>query len=534
MSREKDKKTINKAIKKRKRRRAVIATFSVLSILLLFVCVYTCAYILARTLTLYTDMPEVGESVVQPSGNNKTHTSSSYKYVYAQLSERFSKFEANTQPWTLLGTEQDNSAENDGKGGIYCISTTNVRYTVYNIDIDDICNGYTLSDFNHMWINSEDKDFYVVVNISGEKIDLSDYYILVRDETGLYASRAIINCYEATEIILDNSVVSCTLLAPNAQVHCDNTYVFGQLLAPEITGELALHKDIKFTGEEVMTQFMDIVTFKNDEVREAAVAYLKNHDPYNKYTNHDANSDLWIDDLETVTELRINAYGEELEDLLSDLLLFPGLKRLVVTNAVIDSLDLSSFTKLQDLEVSYSTISELNVTGLNDIRRLIVEYNDNMTSIDLSQMPLLEIFSYNDTPLGWLDFSYCPNLTYLDCCAVEMSSELNTITGETLQNLETLLIRYNKNITSIDLSSFPKLKAIDCTGCVISKFDFNGCEKLTYFRGNYNKATKIDFSPCISLLYIEAYSSNLKQVTMHGGVWRSYFYEKCKVTIKDE
>lgn len=534
MGKENEKKAIKKSVKRRKRNRAVVTVFLVLSTLLLFVFVFSCIYILARTMALYTHMPETGTSVVQSSDTGKKENSSSYKYVYAQLSERFSQFEANTQPWTLLGTDQDTSAENGGKGGIYCISTTNVRYTVYNINIDDICGGYTLSDFNHMWINSEDKDFYVVVNISGKKIDLSDYYILVRDETGLYASRAIINCYEATEIILDNSIISCTLLAPNAQVHCDNTYVFGQLLAPEINGELALNKDIKFSGEEVMTQFMDIVTFKNDEVRKAAIAYLKNHDPYNKYTNHDANSDLWIDDLETVTELRINAYGEELEDLLTDLLMFPELKRLVVTNAVIDTLDLSYFTKLQDIEVSYSTISELNVTGLNDVRKLVLDYNDNMTSIDLTQMPLLEILSYNDTPLGWLDFSCCPNLTYLDCCAVEMSSDISIITGETLQNLNTLLIRYNKNITAIDLSSFPKLRSIDCTGCVISKFDFKGCDNLTYFRGSYNKASKIDFSPCISLRYIEAYSQNLKQATICSDVWSSYFYEGCKVIIKDE
>ena len=523
-----------KSQRRDKGRRVVITIFSVLSAMHLFVCAFACTYIFARTMALYTYFPEQGQAVVQTTGQTQIQSSAGYKYVYAQMSKRFSEFEPNSTAWTLLGTQQDDSASNGGKGGIYCISTDNVRYTVYNIDINNICDGYALDDFNHMWINSEDKDFYVVVNISGKKIDLSNYYILVRDETGLYASRAIINCYEATEIILNDAIVSCSLLAPNAQVQCNNTYVFGQLLAPEITGTLALNKDIKFTGEEQIKEFMNIVKFQNDEVRKAAISYLKNNDPYNKYTNHDANSNLWMDDLESVTELRINAYGEALENIQEDLKLFPGLKRLVITNAQIDSLDLSPYTELQDIEVSHSTVSDINVTGLSKVKRLMIEYDDNLKTIDLSQMPALEILSYNDTPLGWLDFSVCPMLRYLDCAAVEMSGDLKTITGETLQNLETLIIRYNRNITLIDFASFPKLKTVDCSHCSITKFNMKGCTTIQYFKGSYNKTTKIDFSYCTSLKEVEVYYKSLKQVTLPDNVWRAYFFDNCKVIVKDE
>ncbi len=518
---------------KRFGRRITVTVFSALSIALLIACTLACLHIIYSSKDLFAAMPQTGDKVVHSMGAIQTQSSNSYKYVYAQMSQRFSQFEANSQPWTFLGTEQDDSALNGGKGGIYCISMENVRYTVYNIDTQNVCDGYTLEDFNHMWINSEDNEFYVIVNIGGNKVDLTDYYILVRDESGIYASRAIINCYEATEVILDNAVVSCTLLAPNAQVHCDNTFVFGQLLAPSVQGELALNKDIKFTGEEAMSQFMDILTFENDEVRLAAITYLKNHDQDNKYANHDANSDLWETDIEHVTELKINAYGESLENLANDLLLFPGLKRLVITNAVIDSLDLSAFSEMIDLEVSYSTISELNLSGLTKVKRLILDYNDNLKTIDLSSMALLEILSYNDTPLGWLDFSVCPNLRYLDCAAVEMSDEIDKITGESLQNLETLVIRYNKNIKSIEFGSFPNLKTIDCSNCSISKFDMDGCYKLEYFRGSYNQTSKVDFSMCSSLKYVEVYYKSLRKATIPSNVKTAYFLERCEVKIKD-
>ena len=529
---------VDRQVQKKKKkkglgRRITITVFSLISMLLLIACTLACLYIIYSAKDLFAAMPQTGNKVVHSMGAAQTQSTNSYKYVYAQMSQRFSQFEANSQPWTLLGTDQDESALNGGKGGIYCISMENVRYTVYNIDTQNICDGYTLEDFNHMWINSEDNEFYVVVNIGGKKVDLTDYYILVRDESGIYASRAIINCYEATEVILDNAVVSCTLLAPNAQVHCDNTFIFGQLLSPSITGDIAFNKDIKFTGEDVMSQFMDILNFENDEVRLAAITYLKNHDKNNKYSNHDANSDLWETDIEGVTELKINAYGEELENLEKDLMLFPGLKRLVITNAVIDSLDLSAFGEMIDLEVSYSTISELTLSGLTNVRRLILDYDDNLKTIDISQMSLLEILSYNDTPLGWLDFSTCPNLVYLDCAAVEMSKDINKITGEFLQNLETLIIRYNKNIESIDFASFPNLKTVDCSNCSITKFNMKGCDKLEYFRGSYNQTTKVDFSMCSSLRYVEVYYKSLRKATIPSGVRTAYFLERCEVSIKD-
>lgn len=514
-------------------KRLLVTIFSTLSVALLIVCTLSCLYIVYGAKDLYAKMPEVPQKVVHSMGAAQTQSSNSYKYVYAQMSQRFSDFEANSEAWTFLGTEQDDSDQNGGKGGIYCISRENVRYTVYNLDSENICGGYTFEDFNHIWINSEDRDFYVVVNIGGKKVDLTDYYILVRDESGLYASRAIINCYEATEVILDNAVVSCTLLAPNAQIHCDDTFIFGQLLAPAVTGSVALNKDIKFTGEEAMSKFMDIVEIQNDEVRMAAITYLKNNDKDGKYANHTIDSDLWETDLSAVREIKINAYEETLENLTQDLKLFPNLQRLVITNALIDTLDLSSHKDLVDIEVSHSTVSELNVTGLSNVRRLIIEYNDNLKSIDISGMPLLEILNYNDTPLGWLDFSTCPNLEYLDCADVNMSDDIEEITGELFPNLKTLIIRYNDNIEHIDFGSFPNLETVDCSNCSISKFDMEGCDKLKYFRGSYNKTTRVDFSMCSSLEYIEIYYRSLRRATIPSGVTKAYFRDTCEVRIED-
>ena len=136
----------------------------------------------------------------------------------SELSQELLSLEPSAVEWNKKG-------ENPEDQGLYFISKENVDHAVYNVDSENLCNeGYTFEDFEYIWINSESDDFNIVINISGSHIDLSDYYILVREEKGLYASRVIINCYEAQEVILNNTIVTGTILAPNADIKYENTY----------------------------------------------------------------------------------------------------------------------------------------------------------------------------------------------------------------------------------------------------------------------------------------------------------------------
>ena len=164
-------------------------------------------------------------------------------------------------------------------------------YAVYNVDSGNLCNeGYTFEDFEYIWINSESDDFNIVINISGSHIDLSDYYILVREEKGLYASRVIINCYEAQEVILNNTIVTGTILAPNADIKYENTYIYGQVRGKTYEGTIGFSSDIAFTGYNEVMSLMYGVEFEHEAVKKRVIELLKDQDTEGRYKNYDLSS----------------------------------------------------------------------------------------------------------------------------------------------------------------------------------------------------------------------------------------------------
>lgn len=161
--------------------------------------VIAAAFAVSFTSKTYGSAREYGTSVVRTSDSSHTDSGEEPVMSYRDLSAAYRGLEATCVEWTDRG----NVAEGT-ETGLYFISEDNLKYCVYHTDAEALCGGeYTLSDFNYMWLNSEDDGFYVLIDLAGRNIDLSDYYILARSQGSMYAPRVLINCYEAETVTLE-------------------------------------------------------------------------------------------------------------------------------------------------------------------------------------------------------------------------------------------------------------------------------------------------------------------------------------------
>ena len=132
---------------------------------IVFVC------FLADTLANNTYIPKAGQSVIENyTADNNAAEDSANQFVRSQA---YMSLSHNLTEW--------NSKDANLDKGVFCITTENQEYLIYNIDADNIAEeGKTFKDYNYIWVDSGNDNFYAVINVSGKHIDLKNYYILVQ------------------------------------------------------------------------------------------------------------------------------------------------------------------------------------------------------------------------------------------------------------------------------------------------------------------------------------------------------------------
>ncbi len=384
-------------------------------------------------------------------------------------------------------TEWNKKAENPDDRGLYFISKEEKEYMVYNADSDNLCGeGYDLNSFRYIWINSENDDFYVVINLAGKVIDLSDYYILVREEKGIYASRVIINCYEAEEVILNNTIVTGTILAPQAKILCDNTYVYGQLIGAEYSGNLGFKRDIVFTGYLNVMSVTHGVEFENTAVKKRVIELLKTQDKTGMYDSYTLNTTVLEKDIAKILELDLSGLG--LRDFGNDLQYFSHVISLDISKNGVNSFDLSNFPNLQAFYMNNTSIKE----------------------IDLSPCPVLKILDISNTRMKTFpDFSQAPRLEYL----AASNAALSHIDYWSLQNLKHLNISSNAKISAFDFGALPLLEQLDIRYCTVQDIDLSNATHLWFLRCSGNLYWVLDLDKAPALINVEAYTDTLTEIT---------------------
>lgn len=481
-----------------------------------------------------------------------------------QLSEELLALDTTETEWTK-------KSEDANSKGLYCISDTNEKYIVYHIDSNNISNeGYTLADFDHIWINSEDNGFYAVINLSGEVVDLSNYYILVRDETRTYAARAIINCYEAKEVILRNTTVTGTIIAPYANIVYENTYVYGQVHGKSYEGTQAFHKEVVFTGYSMLMSDLRYADIKVDAVRIAAIEFLVENDDLGTYSDYTTGSRLRLKDTHAITSLVIDGkkltIGEELTDEIGEDLAFfenltylscndtelakidlsnaPRLTKLSLNNTKITELDLtktpfltefsadntplekvnlSKLTKLYKLRLNNTQLTELDLSALKELLDLGIA-DTPLTELDLTNNTKLINLNYGGTKLPLPDFDKLTNLEYLNCS----NSDITEIPVGSA-SLKTLDASNNKGLKSIDFELFPNLISLDITKCGFSSIDLTKATNLQTLIASYNNFKTVDVGSAPRLYRAELYGDTVKTIDKKI---KTYIYVLCNDTVE--
>ncbi|MBO7407152.1 MAG: choice-of-anchor A family protein [Clostridia bacterium] len=455
----------------------------------------------------YGAAQDYGNPVVLRSRDHESDESASPIMSYKEMSYTYKELSATCTEWT------DDELPEGSERGLYFISRDNLQYCIYDTDASALCGGkHTLTDFNYMWLNSEDDGFYVLINLAGKNIDLSGYYVLARDRGYVYASRVIINCYEAETVDLGGAILTGTLLAPYASVRLDaETYIFGQVLSDSLAGEAKTYREIKFTGYYDLLNSQDSVSFANDAVRAEAVRYLITHNEEGLYSGYNADSRLKKSDLGAVKELDLSGHilktGFE-----KDLAMLTGLEVLKLNDTNITQLTLTGFEYLRELEVNNTPLTGIDLSGAPALMRLSLEHTA-LTSLDLSGNTQLRILCLAGSRIGQFPDVPEPFMEYIDVTDTGLTN--NMLTGTNFPVLKTLLIADNPDFSGLVLSSFTALETLDCSNTAVSVLALPLMPQLKYIRVSGTRIESLDLTPIKHLYVCEAYCDSLKELKVN-------------------
>ena len=186
--------------------------------------------------------------------------------------------------------------------------------------------------------------------------------------------------------------------------------------------------------------------------------------------------------------------------------------------SVVTGVDVSNCPSLFFVSVFYSELEYIYVDNCPEIRDIWLAYNRNLTSLDLSGVPLLWQLILPGNGLTSLDLSFCPELQILECdnnsltsLDVSMLSNLqmlrcenqywempnnNRFTSLDLSSNENLVefTCYNTGVSELNVAGLTALTAINCSDCNLSILDVTGCESIEILAFANNNISDIDTS----------------------------------------
>jgi hypothetical protein len=161
------------------------------------------------------------------------------------------------------------------------------------------------------------------------------------------------------------------------------------------------------------------------------------------------------------------------------------------------SIDVSNMPNLIHLVCSFNQLTNLNISGATALTFLDCGGNQ-LTSLDVSlNTALLEIWcNYNQ--LTSLELSNNTALTFLSCYSNQLTS-LN-VSGATAL---TQLSCSNSQLTILDVSTNTALTHLSCNSNQLTSLDVSGATALAYLVCRYNQLTSLDVSGATSLAYLD-------------------------------
>ncbi len=212
--------------------------------------------------------------------------------------------------------------------------------------------------------------------------------------------------------------------------------------------------------------------------------------------------------------------------------------------SVVTGVDVSNCPSLFFVSVFYSELEYIYVDNCPEIRDIWLAYNRNLTSLDLSGVPLLWQLILPGNGLTSLDLSFCPELQILECdnnsltsLDVSMLSNLqmlrcenqywempnnNSFTSLDLSSNENLVefTCYNTGVSELNVAGLTALSAINCGNCNLSTLDVTGCESIGILAFANNNISDIDTSGIVvPMMTFESSYNPMDQTAFENAVY---------------
>lgn len=229
----------------------------------------------------------------------------------------------------------------------------------------------------------------------------------------------------------------------------------------------------------------------------------------------------------------INLDGCNLEHLIADsipakqvkLTNMPDLCTFAISGEL-ERIDLSGTSNMD--RISLSDCPYLTGIELKDMHRLtgiFLDHDREITELDLSNCPLLEVLHINQCSLSSLDITHCPELTSLTAGLNKLSSldlsnnpklqtlwigsnSLSEIVLGEKNELSQLLVGGNP-MHSLDISGCPKLETLEISNTQIESIDVSGSPRLNKLLADYSNLSSISLKTCRELIEFSAINARL-------------------------
>lgn len=194
---------------------------------------------------------------------------------------------------------------------------------------------------------------------------------------------------------------------------------------------------------------------------------------------------------------------------------------------------IKDFTALQNLDVSFTNIGSLDVSGMPNLKVLIAEsaitsldvsnttaletilaYQSNLSQIDVTNATALEELFVFSTALTNLDISTNTALTRVEV----YDSSLTTINTAGANALAVLYVSNNSGLTALDVSSNLALDTLHCYGTSIATLNTSGLVALRELEAQDNAALdgSLDLSTNTNLEVVNIYNTGLDYVDLRN------------------
>ena len=206
----------------------------------------------------------------------------------------------------------------------------------------------------------------------------------------------------------------------------------------------------------------------------------------------------WAEELEMTPELLLE--GLERGDPRGQASLFPEDE----VNLIVEDGAIKELSWYRDNLNFFPGISEKGLI----VRSLSISgYGTQITELDLSAVPELEVLSCTSIQLTELDLSPVPKLTSLVC----YNNQLTELDLSGVPELEVLLCDTN-HLTELDLSPVPKLEGLYCSNNRLTELDLSSVAKLIVLYCDNNQLTKLDLSAVPELEELSCHSNQLTEL----------------------